>query len=153
MDTSCSATASAAVPMLCHCSLFTSAGFTQLQRYATACSEMWLLSIETCFFYSFYCFKFYFLLMMDIAKFETFKNFTILNKTLLFAIKLHKTAVQSVSKIFIEFIEISVKFMAWQRPYFLNWILTFSCFCKIKQSASTFILLYYTFKPSLFCHS
>ena len=34
--------------------------------------------------------------MMDIAKSETFKNFIILNKALLFLIKLSKTAVQSV---------------------------------------------------------
>ena len=38
--------------------------------------------------------------MMDIAKFETFKNFIILNKALLFLIKLSKTAVQSI---FIDF--------------------------------------------------
>ena len=37
--------------------------------------------------------------MMDIAKSETFKNFTVLNKALLFLIKLNKTAVQSVPKI------------------------------------------------------
>ena len=37
--------------------------------------------------------------MMDIAKSETFKNFTILNKALLFLIKLSKTAVQSVLRI------------------------------------------------------
>ena len=36
---------------------------------------------------------------MDIAKSETFKKFTILNKALLFLIKLNKTAVQSVPKI------------------------------------------------------
>ena len=36
---------------------------------------------------------------MDIAKSETFKNFIILNKALLFLIKLSKTAVQSVPKI------------------------------------------------------
>ena len=36
--------------------------------------------------------------MMDIAKFETFKSFTILNKVLLFLIKLNETAVQSVPK-------------------------------------------------------
>ena len=35
---------------------------------------------------------------MDIAKSETFKNFIILNKALLFLIKLSKTAVQSVPK-------------------------------------------------------
>ena len=35
--------------------------------------------------------------MIDIAKFETFRNFTILNKALLFLIKLNKTAVQSIS--------------------------------------------------------
>ena len=33
---------------------------------------------------------------MDIAKSEIFRNFTILNKVLLFSIKLNKTAVQSV---------------------------------------------------------
>ena len=37
------------------------------------------------------------LLMMDIAKSETFKNFTILNKALLFSVKLNKTAVQLVA--------------------------------------------------------
>ena len=37
--------------------------------------------------------------MMDIAKSETFKNFIILNEALLFLIKLSKTAVQSVPKI------------------------------------------------------
>ena len=35
---------------------------------------------------------------MDIAKSETFKNFNILNKALLFLIKLNKTAAQSVPK-------------------------------------------------------
>ena len=35
---------------------------------------------------------------MDKAKSETFKNFIILNKALLFLIKLSKTAVQSVPK-------------------------------------------------------
>ena len=35
---------------------------------------------------------------MDIAKSETFKNFIVLNKALLFLIKLSKTAVQSVPK-------------------------------------------------------
>ena len=39
-------------------------------------------------------------LQMDIAKSETFKNFIILNKALLFLIKLSKTAVQSVPKYF-----------------------------------------------------
>ena len=37
--------------------------------------------------------------MMDIAKSETLKNFIILNKALLFLIKLSKTAVQSVPKV------------------------------------------------------
>ena len=32
---------------------------------------------------------------MDLAKLETFKSFTVLNKTLLFLIKLNETAVQS----------------------------------------------------------
>ena len=59
---------------------------------------MCLLSFETSSLL-FYCFRFYFLLMMDIAKSETFKNFIILNKALLFLIKLSKTAVQSVPKI------------------------------------------------------
>ena len=58
-------------------------------------TEMCLLSFETSSLL-FYCFRFYFLLMMDIAKSETFKNFIILNKALLFVIKLSKTAVQSV---------------------------------------------------------
>ena len=49
-------------------------------------TEMCLLSFETsCLL--FHCFRFYFLLMMDIAKSETFKNFIILNKALLFLIK------------------------------------------------------------------
>ena len=38
-------------------------------------------------------------MMMDIAKSKTFKYLTILNKALLFLIKLNKTAVQSVPKI------------------------------------------------------
>ena len=37
-----------------------------------------------------------FLLMMDIAKSETFENFTILNRALLFLVTLNKTAVQSL---------------------------------------------------------
>ena len=37
--------------------------------------------------------------MMDIAKSETFKNFIILNKALLFLIKLSKSVVQSVPKV------------------------------------------------------
>ena len=37
--------------------------------------------------------------MMDITKSETFKKFSILNKALLFLIKLNKTALQSVPKI------------------------------------------------------
>ena len=49
-------------------------------------TEMCLLSFETSSLL-FYCFRFYFLLMMDIAKSETFKNFIILNKALLFLIK------------------------------------------------------------------
>ena len=61
----------------------------------TTFTEMCLLSFETSSLL-FYCFRFYFLLMMDIAKSETFKNFIILNKALLFLIKLSKTAVQSV---------------------------------------------------------
>ena len=36
--------------------------------------------------------------MVDIAKSETFKNLIILNKALLFLIKLNKTAVRSVTK-------------------------------------------------------
>ena len=35
---------------------------------------------------------------MDVAKSETFINFTILNKALLFLVNLYKTAVQSVPK-------------------------------------------------------
>ena len=46
-------------------------------------TEMCLLSFETSSLL-FYCFRFYFLLMMDIAKSETLKNFIILNKALLF---------------------------------------------------------------------
>ena len=37
--------------------------------------------------------------MMDVAKSETFRNFTILNKTLLYLININKTPVQSVPKI------------------------------------------------------
>ena len=37
--------------------------------------------------------------MMDIAKFEMCRNFTILNQALVFLIKWHKTAEQSVPKI------------------------------------------------------
>ena len=59
---------------------------------------MCLLSFETSSLLL-YCFRFYFLLMMDIAKSETFKNFIILNRALMFLIKLSKTAVQSVPKI------------------------------------------------------
>ena len=51
------------------------------------------------YFFTDDCIRFYFLLMMDIAKSETLKYFTILNKDLLFLIKVNKTAVQSVSKI------------------------------------------------------
>ena len=50
-------------------------------------TEMCLLSFETNSLF-FYCFRFYFLLMMDIVKSEMFKNFIILNKALLFLIKL-----------------------------------------------------------------
>ena len=39
--------------------------------------------------------------MMDIAKSEAFKYFTILNMALLFLIKVNKTAVQSIPMIFI----------------------------------------------------
>ena len=35
---------------------------------------------------------------MDVAKSETFINFTILNEALLFLVSLYKTAVQSVPK-------------------------------------------------------
>ena len=52
-------------------------------------TEMCLLSFETSSLL-FYCFRFYFLLMMDIAKSETFKNFIILNKALLFLINKDK---------------------------------------------------------------
>ena len=41
----------------------------------------------------------YFLLMIDKAKSEAFKKFSIWNKALLFSIKLNKTALQSVPKI------------------------------------------------------
>ena len=51
------------------------------------------------YFFTDDCIRFYFLLMMDIAKSKTFKYFTILNKDLLFLIKVNKIAVQSVSKI------------------------------------------------------
>ena len=36
---------------------------------------------------------------MDVAKFETFRSFSILNMALMFLIKLNKTAMQSVLKI------------------------------------------------------
>ena len=72
--------------------------FYSIAALCTACTEMCLLSFETSSLLL-YCFRFYFLLMMDIAKSETFKNFIILNKALLFLIKLRKTAVQSVPKI------------------------------------------------------
>ena len=39
--------------------------------------------------------------MMDTAKSETLQSFTILNKTLLFLIKLNKTAAQSVPYVII----------------------------------------------------
>ena len=41
--------------------------------------------------------------MMDIAKSETFKYFTILSRALLLLIKVNKTAVQSVPKISLNF--------------------------------------------------
>ena len=50
-------------------------------------------------FYIFYCFRFYFLLMIDIVKSKTFKYFSILDRALLFLIEVNKTAVQSVPKI------------------------------------------------------
>ena len=71
--------------------------FSQLLRYFTTCAEMCLFHSRLVL-YIFNCFRFYFLLMMDIAKYETFKNFIILNKALLFLIKLNKTAMQSVPK-------------------------------------------------------
>ena len=79
-------------------SLFTSAGFTTLRA-------MLQLVLKCGYFHSrlvlyiFCCFRFYFLLVMDIAKSETFRSFTILNKDLLFLIKLNKTAVQSIPNI------------------------------------------------------
>ena len=65
--------------------------------------------------------------MMDIAKSETFKNFIILNKALLFLIKLSKTAVQSVPKFVfvVNFIEFCKLFSSQTRPqnkYILNFI-------------------------------
>ena len=72
--------------------------FYSIAALCTTCAEMCLLSFETSSLL-FYCFRFYFLLMMDIAKSETFTNFIILNKALLFLIKLSKTAVQSVPNI------------------------------------------------------
>ena len=75
---------------------------------------MCLLSFETSSLL-FYCFRFYFLLMMDKAKSETFKNFIILNKALLFLVKLSKTAVQSVPKNSISFIRVQVRV---QKKYF-----------------------------------
>ena len=41
---------------------------------------------------------------MDVAESETFKSFTVLNKALLFLIKLNKTAVQSVPNLKIAFL-------------------------------------------------
>ena len=59
--------------------------------------------------------------MMDIAKSETFKNFIILNKALLFLIKLSKTAVQSVPKIWSLFvIKFSKILYSTQRAYLLE---------------------------------
>ena len=55
--------------------------------YFTAGTAIWLLSLKTCFLH-FLLFEILFLLMMDIAKPETFRNFTILNKDLLFFIEL-----------------------------------------------------------------
>ena len=49
---------------------------------------------------------------MDIAKSETFKNFIILNKALLFLIKLSKTAVQSVPNNFKSFLKDRSKFVS-----------------------------------------
>ena len=75
------------------------------QQVILNCSAMLHLELKCVYFhlrlvlYIFYCFRFYFLLMMDIAKSETLKNFSILNKTLLFLMKLNKTAAQSVPKI------------------------------------------------------
>ena len=74
------------------------------QQVLLNCSAILQLVRKCVYFHSrlvlniFYCFRFYFLQMMDIAKSQTSKNFTILNKALLFLIKLNKTAVQSVPK-------------------------------------------------------
>ena len=69
--------------------------------------------VSAALFYSFYCSEATFIRELcftlfpvldfiftddDIAKSETFRNFTTLNKALLFLIKLNKTAVQSVLK-------------------------------------------------------
>ena len=59
---------------------------------------------------------------MDIAKSETFKNFIILNKALLFLIKLSKTAVQSVPKILIEINAFEIWHRNWQCKAWLNWL-------------------------------
>ena len=59
-------------------------------------TEMCLLSFETSSLLV-YCFRFYFLLMMDIAKSETFKNFIILNKALLFLIKLPENNIKNLA--------------------------------------------------------
>ena len=73
------------------------------QKVLLNCSAMVHLALKCVYFHSrlvlyiFYCFRFYFLLMMDIAKIKTFKIFSILNKALLFLMKLNKTAVQSVT--------------------------------------------------------
>ena len=72
--------------------------FYSIAALRTTCTAMCLLSFETSSLL-FYCFRFYFLLMMDLAMSETFKIFIILNKALLFLIKLSKTSVQSVPKI------------------------------------------------------
>ena len=64
------------------------------QQILLNCSAMLHLVLKCVYFHSrlvlyiFYCLEFTFLLMMDIAKSETFKNFSILNKALLFLMKL-----------------------------------------------------------------
>ena len=88
---------------------------------------------------------------MDIAKSETFKYFTILNMALLFLIKVHKTAVQSIPMIFIwvdyssSFFQERLVFGSFLCGYF--YLITF----KVKQRYLSSILnqkstIYWNFK-------
>ena len=52
--------------------------------------------------------------MMDIAKSETLKNFSILIKALLFLMKLNKTAVQSVPKHWYRKVDYCILALGWK---------------------------------------